>query len=189
MLLLNTNPRTIETKFDGQIVIFKGGERKRLQDKAQADHVYFKLQPYGVIELPDDYAHAEAKAEDPALKPFIIAGLKELRKTMNKVVQNFRTMNKEREAAKLSAEQPSETIIDCVKQIKWLDDKLAAMNADDYKMVDAYLSGSEEAAATEGIDALDRRVDADGKLTGVSTLASVAVAEPAKKPLGRPKGK
>lgn len=171
MLLLNTSQFEIETKFDGKVHTFAPFENKRINDGIEGSHVLFKLSMYGVIELPDTREYEEAKLGDKILEEHLVKGMRSYRKTLNGVVMNYRTMNKEREAAKLSAEQPNDNIIESVKRIKAIDQELANLKADDYKLVEDYLGKGSTKQAEGDIKKLDRNVNEDGKLTGEANLA------------------
>lgn len=171
MLLFNPTDSYIETKFDGQIQGFKPFQKRRVNDGHEGIHVIFKLAPYGLVELTDDTEHASAEIGDKILDPFVIKGLKERRKTLTKVVLNFRTMNKEREAAKLSASQPEQNIIEAVKSIKSIDNTLKELNADDYNMVKDFLDDNESEEAQKGVDELDHSIDEDGKIVATKPKA------------------
>lgn len=194
MLLLNTSTKTLETKFDGQLVIIKPGEKKILLDRVQAEHVLFKLMDYGLVEIPDRTEVHEAAPDSELMAPFYVKGLQMRRKYLNNVVQNFRTMNKEREAAKLSSEQPSDFIVECVKEIRDTDTKLAALRADDLSIVEKYLSTTESADAAVDIEknlagavAVDPKTGAF-KVTGKGSLAEGVELPPAKETEIKAKG-
>lgn len=171
MLLFNPTPNELETKFDGQVVKFKPLEKRRMQSAAEGNHVIFKLIDKGLVELKDDYAHAEASPESELLLPFYIKGLRKRRETLAKVVQNFRTMNKEREKAGLSSEQPTPSVIQNVKDIKALDIELARLQADDFKMVNEFLAADDTAQTEKDIKDTDQRIDETGNITGKDNLA------------------
>lgn len=155
MLLLNTSKKPIEAKFDGVITSFGPREKKRVDSRTQGDHILFKLQPYGLVELPDTVEFLTAKDDSKTVEPYLIRGMRERRKMLDKVVQNFRTMNKEREAAKLAADIPGDYVIACVKEIKEIDELLKALKADDIKAVDDYLQSNHEAVADASRDIAD----------------------------------
>ena len=152
MLLINVAKNTIESKFDGRFSIFKSGEKKRFLDKTEGAHILFKLTDYGLVEIPDTRQFEDAQLGDDVLKPYVITGLKSRRLTLNRVIQNFRTMNKEREAAKLSSETPSEDVIRHVKEINDIDSVLNDLQADDLAIVDKFLSDSDEQKTAKAIE-------------------------------------
>lgn len=141
MILWNTSKAEVESKFDGKITTFKGGEKKRVNDRVEGQHLLFKLEPRGVVELPDTDDMFRAAWDSKELEPYLIKGLKARRKTLDFVVQNFRTKNKEREAQKLASEPPDDHVINCVKEIGAIDEVMKTLKADDYKLVDEYLGG------------------------------------------------
>lgn len=175
MLLWNTTKATLESKFDGRISIFKPGERKRFHDRIEGQHLLFKLSPKGMVELPDTDDMMTAKLDSKELEPFLITGLKARRKTLDGVVQNFRVKNKEREASKLASEPPDDHVINCVKEIKAIDETMKSLKADDYNLVDDYLGKKSEVVADTDKDIKDSQegVERDGasgyRMTGRST--------------------
>lgn len=166
MLLWNTTQHEIESKFDGKISLFKPKEKKRFYDLVEGSHILLKLEPYGVVEIPD-----RDDLTEKILEPYLVKGLQSRLNTHNKVIQNFRTMNKEREAAKLSADMPSDDIVDKVKECNSIKDQLKALKADELSMVDKYLSETESEDAQRNIDDTFVRIEKDGvlghKLTGI----------------------
>ncbi|MCG3176998.1 MAG: hypothetical protein MOGMAGMI_01962 [Candidatus Omnitrophica bacterium] len=190
MLLWNTTKATLESKFDGRISIFKPGERKRFHDRIEGQHLLFKLSPKGMVELPDTDDMMAAKLDSKELEPFLINGLKARRKTLDGVVQNFRVKNKEREAAKLASEPPDDHVINCVKEIKAIDETMKSLKADDYNLVDDYLGKKADVVKDTDQEIKDSQagVERDGasgyKMTGKNGH-SKGGQKPAKAKAGR----
>jgi hypothetical protein len=135
-ILWNVSSFQIETRYDGKPYIFTPNERKNFYDPNEINHLIYKLEDYGLIQMPDGTTAA-------AEKPFLIEGLRKRRKMLDFRVRNFRTMNKEREAAKLSPEPPSDLIIETVDEIEVVDKRLKEMLADKFAKVDAFMKTQE----------------------------------------------
>ena len=195
MILYNTTKATLEGKFDGRITIFTPGERKRFYDRTEGQHLLFKLSPKGMVELPDTDEMFTAKPDSKELEPFLITGLKARRRTLDGVVQNFRVKNKEREAAKLASEPPDDHVINCVKEIKAIDGVMQTLKADEYGMVDDYLSKkSEDVKDTdkeirESQAGVERKGSGGYSMTGKSAQQEVATGKNGHLKGGRKPGK
>lgn len=160
MVLWNTSKSTIETKFDGQPYIFAPGERKKIFDPVIVDHLIYKLEDYGLVSMADDFnSEVEKKAK--------IQGLRNRRKMLDFRVRNFRTMNKEREAMKLTVEPPSDLIIESVNEIEVVDKELEGILQAEYAKVDSYLKTKEMEDTEEKIDDLEESVESSGSNIGI----------------------
>lgn len=152
MLLMNMSKAVLETKFDGRYSIFKSGEKKYYADKVEGAHVLFKLLDYGLAEIPDSSQFTNASLGDEILNPYVIKALQARRFTLNRVIQNFRAMNKEREAAKLASESPTPEIVDKVKEINDIDTALNVLQSNDMALVEKFLSDSTEQTTADQIE-------------------------------------
>lgn len=188
MIIWNTSKVMLEGMFDGQIYEFAPMEKKRIFNPDVVNHLIFKLSDYGLVSYPDEL---EAEKNEQAIQKHFIEGLRNRRKMLDSRVRNFRTMNKEREAAKMSAEQPTDLIVDTVKEIKAIDEELAKLKKDDYAMVSEYMGTQPEEEAQTAIDETNRGVqsnpDLSVSISGKESLASEQEEDP-KPQTGKLKG-
>lgn len=168
MLLLNTRAKKVEGMFDGRITEFEPFEMKRVDDRVEGAHLLLKLMPYGVIDVKDTKLENEhlfmpttngvPPAVNPKLVPDFTRGLRGLRSTLDGVVGQYRSMNKDREAAKMARELPSPYVVECVKELEAIDGFLKQANAADYELVERYMSSAPEQDASQAIEAAEPRV-------------------------------
>lgn len=159
MILWNVSSKAIETRYDGRVYAFLPNERKNFYDPNEISHLNYKLEDYGLVSMPEGTSDVEIE------KKFEIEGLRKRRRMLDFRVRNFRTMNKEREAAKLSPEPPSDLIIDTVDEIETVDSKLQSMLADKFAKVDAFMKTQEFGDTTEKMDNQTKEVLTVGSKT------------------------
>lgn len=160
MILWNVSAYPIETRYDGKRYIFEAGERKNIFDPNEISHLMYKLEDYGLVQMPDGTKGAEEK-------PFVIEGLRKRRKMLDFRIRNFRTMNKEREASKLSPEPPSDLVIETVEEIEVIDKKLASMLSDKYAKVDAFMKTQEFGDTTEKMESQTPHLEIQGSKASI----------------------
>lgn len=156
MILWNVSSKKIEARYDGKVFEFAPNERKRILDLNIVNHLIFKLKSKGLAAIDE-----EERTPDNEKKSLIDA-LKERRRSLDFVVRNYRTMNKEREAQKLSAEAPSEAVIDAVEEIQEIDDQLKELLGDRLKKVEKYLNDNRSKEAQEEIENSEQLVETKG---------------------------
>lgn len=180
MILWNPTSQKIETTFDAKNFVFLPDERKRIKsisilgpgqlttderpeiyisEEILAEHLLHNLSSQGLVKLGDNPTAEE-------IKQARITGLLELRKTCLKLGENWQTVNKERESAKLGKLMPNDAVINAAKLIKEIDAKLAEIKVDDYKDV-ADVFGSSVIQDTEEVIAQN---DTDIEITDSSEL-------------------
>lgn len=155
MILWNTSSKPIETRYDGKVYTFVPGERKSVYDPNELTHLVYKLEDYGLVSMKEGISKEEERL-------FEIEGLRKRRRMLDFRVRNFRTMNKEREGAKLSPEPPSDLIIETVEEIEFVDNRLKSMLADKFAKVDAFMKTQEFDDTTEKMDAQTPVVETQG---------------------------
>jgi len=171
MLLWNTSKVLLVGRYDAKNYNFSAGEKKRLQvSNTTIDHLLTKLGNYGLVGIPDEILEMPAEEGKKALEQYRIKGMRNRRRMLDRVVRNFRTMNKAREAHKMSAEQPSDNVITCVEEIEEIDQALAHLKKDGIEKVNKYLDANKDEAADSKIDRLDRDITKDGKVSGEAAL-------------------
>jgi hypothetical protein len=160
MIMYNPTMSSIETRYDGKVYLFISGEKKSIYDPNEINHLIYKLEDQGLVSMAEG-----TKPEEE--KPFVIAGLRKRRHFLDFRVRNFCTMNKERESAKLSAEPPSDLIIDTVNEIEAIDLKMKELLAKDFAKVDAYMKTQEGVDTTEKMDAQTQSVEMSGSKVSI----------------------
>ena len=169
MILYNVSNQQIETRYDGKPYIFMPNEKKNFYDPNEINHLIYKLEDYGLVQMPDGTTDE---------KPFIIDGLRKRRKMLDFRVRNFRTMNKEREAAKLSPEPPSDLIIDTVDEIEVVDKRLKDMLADKFAKVDAFMKTQEFDDTTTKMNEQTPAVEIKGSKASIKKGAPTVAFSP-----------
>lgn len=163
MILWNPTFESIESKYDGKVYTFQADERKRIFEPWIYNHLMMKLQEKGLVLLPDE------GITDDMIKTKRIDGLKARRKMHDRIVQNFTTLNKEREASKMSSERPSVAVINAVRNIKKINNVLDKISEKDFMEVEEYVGQNREKWAEDEIKTIDSRVEVDN-LTGAPSI-------------------
>lgn len=170
MLLLNCRAKKIEGMFDGRITEFEPFEVKFFQDRVEAAHLLLKLMPYGMVDIKDIRLEKEPlfiktgtngmaqSVVNPSFTSDFSKGLASLRVTLDGVVGQFRAMNKDRESMKMARELPSPYLIECVKELEWIDEFLKKANSADYDLVEKYMSSLPTMEASIAIDSAETKV-------------------------------
>jgi hypothetical protein len=153
VILWNISGETIDTKFDGQPYIFEPNGRKTVYDPIIVNHLIYKLEDFGLVSIPDGTVDE---------KSFEVEGIRKRRGMLDFRVRNYRTMNKEREAAKLSPEPPSEIIIQTVDEIERLDSRLKELRASDFSKVEKYLKSQEAEDTVTKMEEQTSSLETDG---------------------------
>jgi hypothetical protein len=148
MRLFNASKQDLEAMYDGQIYNFGPCQSLDFYDKVTASHILMKLEPYGVVEMP------EKDLEEKAIETFELKGLRRRWQTLDMRLREWRTMNKEREAGKLSAMQPTDLIIETCKELDEIEKRLEIIQKDDRDLVHRRLN---EQATKEAQGELDDR--------------------------------
>jgi hypothetical protein len=160
MILWNVSSQPIQTKFDGRIHAFAPGERKALHEPVEINHIIYKLEDYGLVSMPEGTTKEQEQK-------FEIEGLRKRRGLLDFRIRNFRTMNKEREAAKLSAEPPSDLIIETVDEINEIDEKLKSLMSDKFAKVDAFMKTQEFGDTIEKMDSQTKTIETSGSKVSI----------------------
>lgn len=171
MIAWNTASKKIESRYDGKVFEFAPNERKRILDQDTYNHLFFKLKIYGLVLM--DELDANPEAEKKALRD----GLKARWKTVDSVVRSFRTMNKDRESMKLSADSPSETVMDAAEEAASILEQLKDLDGELFKKVESYLSDERSKKIAAEIEENQPNVETKGAFE----------TEIVKKRTGRPK--
>lgn len=177
MRLWNISNEKLDGMYDGIPYSFQPKEKIDFYDKVIGAHLLMKLGLYGVIEIP------EKEIDEQEIEKYELSGLRMRRKTLDDRVRNWRTMNKEREAAKLSPEPPSDLMIQTIKEIKQIDDRLAELLREDNDLVNSYLNQQESKDAEQKMNELNMQISGDSlthALTGLTTLATPKKGRPRK---------
>jgi hypothetical protein len=158
MILWNIAPKMIEARYDGRVFEFAPNERKRIDNQDICNHLIFKLKAKGLVSVPEGI--------DPeAEKKVLIEGLKERWRTLDRVVRNHRTMNKERESNKMTAEAPSEAVIEASEECVNLLEKIKELEGERMSKVDAYLNDDRTRQAQATIDGQEQTVETTGSFS------------------------
>jgi hypothetical protein len=165
-ILWNTSKKRIEATYDALPHHFAPDEKKILSfntdyDKALVNHMLFYLEMFGLVQLSE-------RATSDEVKKGYIKGVKNRWRQMDYLCRNFRTMNKEREASKMSAELPSDTVFEAAREAKELLAELRTLEAEKFKAVDDYLNDPNPGKAQDLLDESDQRVEVSGVDSGIS---------------------
>jgi hypothetical protein len=156
-ILWNTSKKQITVMYDGKNNYFAPDEKKSLPynmdyEKAYLNHLLFEGERFGLVELSE-----KAGVED--IKKAYIKGVKARWRQMDFICRNYRTMNKEREAAKMSAELPSDYVAECAQEAKGLLSELKTLEAEKFKAVEDYLGDGETKKTQDLLDESERKVE------------------------------
>ena len=187
MILWNTSGKLVQGKFNGKVFTFQPDEndgcKRRIGEDVIVNHLYFKLCTYGIVKLPDD------GITDELIKSERLKGIKARRKMLEGRLRNYRTMNKEREAAKLSPEQPTDIIIETCEELDQVDAILKTINKAAFESVDRRLNTLPEETAEDNINQRELKVETGtsrSRVTGGKPVAKpktkqkTGIKEPAK---------
>jgi len=155
MYVWNTASKKIEARFDGRIFEFAPNERKNIHNPDAVNHLYMKLEKYGLVLLNDGFSQEDEKKA-------LTDGLKKRWKMLDAKVRGYRTMNKEREAQKMSAEPPSEDIMNCAEEATELLEKMKSLDSDKMKKVEAYLNDDARKDSAESIQNSEQTIQTSG---------------------------
>lgn len=156
MILWNVAPKMIEARYDGRVFEFAPNERKRIIDNDVCNHLIFKLKAKGLVQIPED---CNADGEKKAL----IDALKARWKSLDWIVRNHRTMNKEREAHKQTAEAPSEAVVEAAEEAQEILNKLDALQGGRISKVNEYLEDGRTARVAQEISESEEAVETKGQ--------------------------
>lgn len=156
MILWNTSGKMIEGMHSGRVWEFAPNEQKKVHDPEVFNHLFFKLKSKGLVLLNEENLTDESK------KKALIEGLKARWKSLDFVVRNYRTMNKDRESNKLAAEAPSETVMNCAEEAAEILETLKKLEGEKYKKVEAYLNDDRTKKMAENIADSEKTVETQG---------------------------
>jgi len=139
VILWNTSKKKLEAMYDARPHYFAPDEKKQLSyntdwDKALVNHMLFYLEMFGLVQLAENTTPAD-------INKAYIKGVKNRWRQMDFMCRNFRAMNKEREANKMSSELPSDNVFEAAKEAKELLGELKKLEAEKFQAVDDYLNG------------------------------------------------
>lgn len=150
-ILWNTCDRPIEGKYDGRIYTFAPKERRRLYDKLVVEHLAVSMEMYGLMVLgTKDGGDEFTKDEEDKAR---LQGLKNRWKYCDWVVRNWRSMNKDREAQKMSAAPPTQHEENCCLEAAEILEELNRMDGKKIDKMQAYLEDSKTAQAVQAMEA------------------------------------
>lgn len=155
MRIWNTASVKIEGRYDGKLFEFEPDQKQTVYDRDAYNHLFFKLEKYGIVLLPEDATKEEEKK-------LLIKGLKARWKTLDFIVRNYRTMNKDREAMKLASEAPSDTVMNSAEEAANLLERLKELEGEKYKKVEDYLNDDRTKKAAEAIAGSEQTVETKG---------------------------
>lgn len=138
MILWNTSRNTIESMYDGIPYRFTPGEKKKIFEPNIINHLIYKLEDYGLVQVSEEIT----KAED--LKKIEIQGLKNRQRCLDRIIRGWNTMNKEREAAKLSPAPPSDKLVEVCEELEEIEKKLLEASKDKIAIVNKHLNKDKE---------------------------------------------
>ena len=150
MILWNTCNRQIEGKYDGRIFVFAPKERKRLYDRVIIEHLSASMEMYGLVALGtkdggDEFTKEE---EDKAY----IQGVRNRWKYCDWIVRNWRAMNKEREAQKMSSAAPTKHEENCCLEAAEILEELNKIDGQKIDKMQAYLEDTKTAEAVKAME-------------------------------------
>ena len=157
-ILWNTSKHQITVMYDGKNNHFAPDEKKSLPynmdyEKAYVNHLIFEGERFGLVEL------SEKSTSQEDIKKAYTKGVKARWRQMDFLCRNFRTVNKEREAAKMSAELPSDIVVDAAEEAKELLAEIKTLEAKKFAAVDDYLNDGAVSKAQDLLDEADKKVE------------------------------
>jgi len=156
MILWNVASKKIEARCAGEVFEFAPNERKKIYNPDIVNHLIFKLRDKGLTAIDEENSGPEAE------KKALIDGLKSRWKTLDRVVRNYRTMNKEREANKMTAEAPTEQVQEAAEEASDILEKLKTLEAERYQKIEKYLSDEKTKRAVSEIEESEKIVETKG---------------------------
>ena len=167
MILWNTSKHKFSGQYDSKFHHFAPDEKKIFSfntdwDKALANHLLFQLECFGLVEISE-----KATGED--IKKAYTKGVKARWRQMDSLCRNFRTMNKEREAAKMSADLPSDIVVEAASEAKQLLAEIKTLEADKFAAVDSYLNDDTTKKTQDMLDDTEHRVEVSPLATEVTS--------------------
>lgn len=155
MFAWNTSAKKIEARYDGKVFEFAPNEQKRIHNQDIINHLYMKLEKYGLVLVAEE-------AGDDEKKKALLDGIKKRWKMLDSKIRGYRTMNKEREAQKLSAEPPSQDVIDSAEEASELLEKIKQLDSAKMSKVDAYLNDNATKEAEKSIQDSEQTIETSG---------------------------
>lgn len=160
MILWNTAKKKIEALYDARTHYFAPDEKKIFAcntefDRALVNHLIFHLEPLGLVAFDENASPEEVRAA-------YVKGVKNRWRQMDFLCRNFKEMNKEREANKMSSALPDDRIFEAAEEAKKLLAELRNLEAEKFKAVDDYLNDSQMEKAQELLSETESEVKTSG---------------------------